>query len=588
MEIKVKCIAPYRGLRDLLLDVASEDPMLNIDVEVADLEEALPIIKRAEHENYDVIVSRGGTATFIRKHVSIPVVDIPVSGYDILRILTLVKDSNSKLAIIGFPNICEGAMTVSNLIDFEIPIYPINKVSEVRLTLEKAIQEGAQIILGDAVTVKTAEDMGYHGILITSGRESIQDMILEVKHVHDIYLKGHENIRFLQRIVDNNPIGTMICDKKGAIRLLNQSTREIVGEIKEVPSELKYLLKDQTKSETLLLEHVHINHQSYSVKIVPDQDLFIIYLEPNKNLYFSTLEVVKTPEQLTTFAQIIGSSYELNKTIKIAKAYASTDHHIWISGEAGTGKSNFAEAIYHSSNRTNGRFYSVNCHLIDEKKLANDLFGSETKQGLLQVPSPDTLFLQSVELLSASFQLQLVNEIRKGTNIRIISSSRISYKKLLKDQSFNQELLHVIGEHHLVVPPLRERAEDIEEIVRVMIAQYNSKYGKQVVGIREDVLSNLIDYRWPGNLRELKNIVGELLTLTKSHYIELEEWNTVWQRYKEIEERGDSRSIIDLSKTWDEIEKQILEEVLKEEGMNQSKTAKRLGISRATLWRKLQ
>src|SRR5947209_854897 len=125
MKIKVLAIAPYPGLKGLLESISQEDSRIQMDIEVADLQNAIPIVDGAKGQPYDVIISRGGTSSVIRNHVSTPVVDIPVSGYDILRVLTLVKDSNTKVAIIGFPNICRGAAAVSSLLDFEIPIYPI-------------------------------------------------------------------------------------------------------------------------------------------------------------------------------------------------------------------------------------------------------------------------------------------------------------------------------------------------------------------------------------------------------------------------------------------------------------------------------
>ena len=589
MKIKVKGIAPYQGLRDLLLKVAGEDSRFSIDVEIADLEEALPLVLKAEEQNYDVIVSRGGTASFIREHVSIPVVDIPVSGYDILRVLTLIKDSNSRLAIIGFPNICEGAVTVSSLLNFEIPIYSINHESEVRETLKKAVKEGAQIVLGDVVTVNTAQEMGHHGILITSGIESIQEMFAEVKRIHDIYTKGYEKAQFFQYIVSNFPIGTLVIDKKGSIQYMNDCVQQWLGNLEVLPSDLDFLLKvNGIQKDSIHFEHVLINNISYHLKSVPHGENVLIYLEPNKSPYMSEFDMVQMPEQISSFAQIMGSSDKITKTIKRAKAYAKTNKQVWISGEVGTGKASFAEAIHSTSSRNRGRFYHVACQSINEGKLATELFGTETKMGLLRIPSNDTLYLEAIDKLSVSFQERLANELRKGSNLRVISSSSVPFKNLLNDTTFHQELLHLVGEYQLVIPPLRDRTEDIEEIARVLIAKHNSIYGKQVVGIREEVLSQLVEYQWPGNLKELENIIGELLALAKGHYIGKEEWNQVWERYSFTKELSPTSTRIDLKSTWDQIEKQIIEEVLKEEGMNQSRAAKRLGISRATLWRKLQ
>lgn len=209
MKIKVLAIAPYPGLKGLLESISHEDSRIEMDIEVADLQNAIPIVDRAKGQPYDVILSRGGTSSVIRKHVSTPVVDIPVSGYDILRVLTLVKDSNTKVAIIGFPNICRGADAVSSLLDFEIPIYSIEQANEVHAALQKAFDHGAKIVLGDAITVRTAEEMGYNGILITSGRESVLEALSEVKRIYDVILKAQENERFFEHILEHHRTGVL-------------------------------------------------------------------------------------------------------------------------------------------------------------------------------------------------------------------------------------------------------------------------------------------------------------------------------------------------------------------------------------------
>ena len=368
---------------------------------------------------------------------------------------------------------------------------------------------------------------------------------------------------------------------------MNDCVRQWIGDRKKLPLELEFLLKIKgIEMERMVFEHVHIHHQSFHVKSVPHGEYVFLYLEPNAKQDMSQLHHIQMPIRISSFAQIIGSSDKLTKAVKRGKAYAKTDKHVWISGESGTGKATFAEAIYSASLRNQSRFYSVSCQMLNEEKLKLELLGTETKLGLLQVPSKDTLYLKDIDKLSPSFQELLATELRKGTSVRVICSSTVSFHKLLEDEHVLHELLHLLGECQLEIPPLRHRTEDIEEIARVFIAKHNVIYGKQVVGMREEVVSQLKNYRWPGNVSELQNRMGELLVLAKGHYIGSEEWDLVWEGYSKEEEYVTEN--IDLNGTWEQIEKQILKEVLKKEGMNQSRTAKRLGISRATLWRKLQ
>lgn len=594
-KIKVKGIAPYPGLRDLLLDIAKEDDRIEMDVEIADLEEALPIVLQAEKQKYDVIVSRGGTAQLIRKHVSIPVVDIPVSGYDILRVLTLIKDSNSKPAIIGFPGICQGAATVSSLLNLEIPVYPVHHESEVRGALERATNQGAQIVLGDVVTVRTAQEMGYHGILITSGRESVQEMLTELVYVHDIYMKGQEKARFYEELLQHDTTGVLAVRANGDILYANPAAQAWLGNADAIPPAVASLLSaDQPDGTTVTAEHVAIQDRLCDIRIAArtkeEPSAFVLYLQESKGVPPQPFREIQTPERLAAFAQVIGSSREIAKTVKRAQTYAQTNKSVWLTGEMGSGRMHFAQAIHVASRQGRHRFYSVCCSSAEEERLAEELFGTEGKPGLLTTASGGTLYLEEADKLSVRLQDQLAAELQKGGRLRLIASSTLSPGQVAKRGGFSSLLLHQLAECQLRIPPLRERVEDIGELARVLIAHHNSAYGKHIVGIREEVIERLAEYDWPGNLKEFENVVEEMLLLTEGHYVGLEEWQEAWQRYS-AETRAGNGGLplggLNLEGTWEEIERQILLHVLKEEGMNQSRAAKRLGINRTTLWRKL-
>lgn len=598
MKIKVLAVAPYPGLSDLLKEMSREHPNIEMDIEIADLQEAVPVVKQAEREGIEVIVSRGGTASLIREHVSIPVVDIPVSGYDILRVLTLVKDSNSRVAIIGFPNVCRGAATVSSLIGFEIPIYPIERETEVRTALRKAFKKGAQIVLGDVVTVRTAQEMGYHGILITSGRESIEEAFEEVMRVYEMERKGREKIKLYEAVLSHDPHGILAVDPKGVIQYGNRAAADLLGiEEDELPgnrlNRVSPPLYDLIKNDERIqrkTESVRMHDHGLKVDVVPcstgSGSKMIFYLKPDDHLSGRALTHVQA--RVATFAQIIGSSDEIRQTIKRAKAFAKTDKNIWITGEGGSGRSLFAQAIHSASRRNQVAFFRLSCGL-DEDELEGVLFGTD-EPGLLDSPLAGTIYLEDIWQMSERLQQKLLQKLRNGTRQRIIVSSSVPGMKLVKQERFHKELLFLLGELQLSVPPLRKRAEDIEEIARVLIASHNSQYGKQIVGLRDEVLEQLMEYPWPGNLKELENVMEEMLLLTKGHYVGGKEAEAVLERHRSGMNEKDSgkRAEIDLTGSWDEIEQRILLYILREEGMNQSRAAKRLGINRSTLWRKLR
>lgn len=646
MTIKVLGIAPYPGVKDLLLQLSKRDPDLSINVEIADLQEALPIVRNAERQGYDVIVSRGGTASLIRRHVSLPVVDIPVSGYDILRAMTLIKDSNSKIAIVGFPNVCQGAATVSSLLDFEIPIYAIERETEVRSALKKAFRHGAQIVLGDVVTVRTAKEMGYNGILITSGPESVQEALAEVKRVHAIYRKAQENARLYKAILDAVPRGIVAAGPDGRIRYLNRCAMDILGcqdvperaaNLADLSPELAGLLAEAARSESFAsyaessaglpdgpegLEPsapwgqetgmsqsgsdagrsvgqpgpIRLGGRLYSVQLAVHDDKaepdWLIYLEPVKGQAEAgpsrPMSPVRQLAGTVTFSQIIGSSRAIRQAIARAKSFAQTDKHIWITGEPGSGRSLFAQAVHSASSRADQSFYMVSCLGVPPAELEAALFGNREQTGLLETNTGGTLYLAEIDRLPLDLQEKLVTVLQKGVAVRIIASSTVPWANLAESGEFCRELALLLGELYLSIPPLRERPDDIPELARVMIASHNSQFGKQIVGIRQQVLKRLMEYNWPGNVQEFQQVLEEMLILTKGHYVGETAADAVWERYENMRPPQNNRAFaIDLSGTWEQIEQRILLRVLQEEGMNQSRAARRLGINRTTLWRKL-
>lgn len=605
MKINVLAIAPYVGLRDLLLEMVQEETSIRMDVEIADLHEAIPLVQLAEERGYNMIVSRGGTASLIRRHTTLPVVDIPVSGYDILRVLTLVRKANSKVAIIGFPNICNAVSEVSSLLDFEIPTFSIGDPSEVRSALRQAFQADVQIVLGDAVTVRATQEMGYHGILITSGRESIGDMFREVRRVFDVYKQGQEKVAFYRDILDGDTRAIFALDRNKNVMYLNKAAGSMIGGKTEeevsgtgiqilFPVLHKLIQQFEASPETKdLLQFLHVGDRQYKVSVAAHGNAeschYLLSLDSIENWRNERRFAAYIPSRLTTFHQLIGSSPIHKKTISRARKYAETDRHVWISGEKGTGKSLFAQAIHSASKRHDQGFYMIPCGEMTKQELDALLNGTHDELGLPETGFAGTLYLNNVDMLDRAAQEKWLQVIRRYKSIRFLASSSTTLNRLKGRADFNQDLITALSELHITIPPLRERMEDLEEIVRVMIASYNSQSGKQIVGFRDSAMDELMQYEWAGNLRELENAIHEMLILTKGNYVESKEAVLVIDRYTQSASLNAAAASVqmDLSGSLEEIERRIIMHVLQEEGMNQSKTCKRLGINRTTLWRKI-
>ncbi|MBA2941139.1 PrpR N-terminal domain-containing protein [Paenibacillus sp. CGMCC 1.16610] len=608
MQIKVLAIAPYPGLKGLIENIAKEEPRIKIDIEVADLHNALPIVHAAKGK-YDVILSRGGTSTLIKSQVTTPVVDIPVSGYDILRVLTLVKNSNSKVAIIGFPNICRGVAEVSSLLDYEIPIYSVDRADDVPEALQKAFEKDAQIVLGDVVTVNTAEQMGYNGILITSGRESVLEALEEVKRIYEFVWKAQESEHLFEHILEHHRTGVMAVNESGGILYANEAAASLLGYNSAVirgmnlagidPIWSRYL-EEAGKGTTSDVNKQTKWFQKRQVSIeiiVPSKQnrlsyQYFIYLYPSENQLNSTATYnFQVTDRIATFAQVMGSSSVIMQAIKRAKAMAQTRNPIWISGEEGSGKQLFCQAIHSASESAGDALYIIPCEQLSEEEQEAVLLGTDDYPGLLFKESVGTICLENIQHISQRLQRKLLSTMKTGTNVRLIVTTSHPIKLMLKKEEMEPTFVLAFMDMYISLPPLRERLEDIDEIARVLIANYNSRHGKQIVGIRQEVLEDdLMHKLWPGNIHQLRIVLESMLACTNGHYIGLNEAKEGWQKVKESlqNEASSQLATINLSGTWDEIEQRILLEILEKEGMNQSKAAKRLGINRSTLWRKLK
>ena len=602
MNIKVKAIAPYIGLKDLILELAKEHPDLKIDVEVGDLREGLRVAKIAEQQGYDLIISRGGTFSLIKENVSLPVIEIPVSGYDILRVLTLIKDYKGKVGIIGFSNITEGAAAISKLMDLDIARFTVGHESEVEGALNKAIDNGVEVVIGDVITIHVAGKLGLKGILITSGRESVTETLENVYRVNEILKMKEKKLQLMDKLLEDDPRGILIVKEDKQIIYINKKAQFLFPYFRNGERlEESILNPDKNQFESYLLNNsnspVVVSKKVDKIKdfnvwiyyFIDYQDVKTVFLDLNKH------KLRSDKKDLANFGQFINTSKQMKNTLEHAKRYAEKKENVWIIGEKGTGKEMLAEAIHTGSYLKNGPFATISFYLIESKSIDEILFTTK-EQGLLELCQGGTLYLEGIEQAPKEIYGKIILELKKWPNIRLILSSQISLSDFLSKNERQASFYHSINPLLLLIPPLRERKEDIEDLIRLFIAEFNSKYGKQLVGIKDDALKKIMNYDWPGNVYELEKTIEEAISLTKEYYLDKKDLSfAVNVNRSAINNKimdfdgNNSETFINLkNKTLEEIESMIIDMILKEEGMNQSKAAKRLGINRSTLWRKIR
>jgi transcriptional regulator with PAS, ATPase and Fis domain len=240
---------------------------------------------------------------------------------------------------------------------------------------------------------------------------------------------------------------------------------------------------------------------------------------------------------------IIGNSPLLNFAIETAIQVAPTDVSVFINGESGTGKEAMPQVIHHSSSRKHNPYIAVNCGAIPEGTIDSELFGHEkgsftgaheSRKGYFEVADTGTIFLDEVAELPLSTQVRLLRVLETGefikvgssktikTNVRIIAATNMNIPKAIKDGKFREDLFFRLNTVPILMPPLRERLEDIHLLFRKFSSDFAEKYRMPVLKLNEGAIDLLSTYRWPGNVRQLKNIAEQMSVLEKERLINRE------------------------------------------------------------------
>lgn len=590
--MKVMAIAPYDGLKELMLRLGEKEEF-ELQVEVGDLQRGVVLAKEAVNNGVDIIISRGGTAELIQKEVPIPVVEIEVSGYDMLRVLTLVKDYPGKTAIVGFSPISEGAATISGILDINFSTFRVTDEKEVEPILIDLKKEGYQMIIGDVITVKKAEGLGLNGILLTSGKESVAKAFQLAKKIHSLFSTLKNNYLLSNRIIQEEKEGIVVYNQDYQAIFSNQYFNEKMKRSFEENINLQDAINEVFKKRSLKMLSKH-EGSILSINAYPLQDLdspLVVFrtkawksIDEENIQGISLVSSLSDHQSVKYFHNMVTNSKEMKSTVKRAELYRDEQAPVWISGEEGTGKESLAYFMHFSSEKRNYPLLILDCKLIADAQWEL-LFNSEQTPNVLAHHENGTVYFKNIDHLSNGIQRKLFYYLSNSSlKCRIISSSTKDAHSLLNNSRFEHDLYFYLAALTLHLPSLVDRREDIESIALIYINEYNTKYGKQIVGIRSDAREELENFYWSGNINQLKQIIEECVLAAKGPYLEKYDIHAVLDGKRQAVEKVH----LDLSGTLEEIEQKIIRMVWLEEGKNQTKTAERLGINRTTLWRKLK
>ncbi len=457
------------------------------------------------------------------------------------------------------------------------------------------------------------------GMLMASAR-AIEEQIKLEQAMQDIDLHS----KLLGNIIDSISDGLIYLSIDGQIKEINYIARKMLGHVNT--SGLK--IRDIFSRDILKIiggENGHIFDEEMNLKTDRGRYRCFVTATPVKDSQgelIGAVAILKKPSDIHslahriagtqaryTFADIIGSDSGFVQTLNLARNAAKSPSNILLQGESGTGKELVAQAIHNASNRCRGAFMAINCSAIPKELLESELFGYEEgtftgaikggKPGKFELADGGTVLLDEIGDMPLNMQATLLRVIQEKrvtrlgsaksipVDIRIIASSNKEIQGMVRKGSFREDLFYRLNVVNIALPSLRERKKDIPLLVDYFIKKMNFKLNKSVSGITPECMEELIDYPWPGNIRELENIIEYSVNVCENNRMieprclpdELKD-----KRGREMKQGQIATNII----TLEELEKRHIENILEAYDGNKTRASRDLGIDRGTLYNKIK
>jgi len=434
---------------------------------------------------------------------------------------------------------------------------------------EVGVRESLKMILKKEYEVFLAKDAEE---AFSKIKEQSPDVILL-----DIILPGLDGLRVLERIKQNDPDSIVIM-------ITATNTAKTAVEAMKLGA-YHYVTKPFDNDELRL-----IISRSLSEKALKQE------------LLFRREEMDKSFD----FEKIIHKSNVMKDIFKVVKQIADSKSTALIMGESGTGKELISRAIHYNSNRKNYPFVTINCAAIPETLIESELFGHEKgaftnaiekKLGRFEVAHQGTLFLDEIGELSLATQAKILRFLEEKefnrvggsktmkVDVRLITATNKDLNQLIKKGNFREDLYYRINVVPIVIPPLRDRKEDIPLLIDHFINKFNVENNKNVKGFNKEAIELMMQYEWPGNVRELENLVERVIALTSAEYIPLSELPLSFKNIPKT--NGLKESVLDGKVSFiqaeEEFEREVILDALKRTNHIQSHAAEILGISRRIL-----
>jgi two-component system NtrC family response regulator len=408
---------------------------------------------------------------------------------------------------------------------------------------------------------------------------------------------GNEGIR----AVKENVIDIVLSDFK----MPDKTGLEVLEEVKKINPEISFVILTAYGTIENAVKAMRLGAFDYISKPVDldELDLMIERIIENRNLR-SEIHILKGQlKEKFKIDSFISHSTKMEEVLSMASRAADSKATVLITGESGTGKEVLAKSIHYVSNRKDKPFIAVNVPALPATLLESELFGHEkgaftgaekTKKGRFELADGGTIFLDEIGDIPINLQVKLLRVLQEhqierlgstesiSIDVRIIAATHQNLEQKITDGNFREDLYYRLNIVSLNIPPLRERKEDILPLIEHFVEKYSKENGKQKLSLSKETVDTIIKYNYPGNVRELENIIERAVVLSRSHTITLNDLPNVVKGFKAEKEIpvNDDMTLIEQV---EELEKKLIYDALTKSNGNQSQAGRILGLTERNL-----
>ena len=588
-RIRILAIAPYAGMRRLLEEAkAVRTDEIELTICVGDWEEGLRLAREMmEHQEFDVILSRGGTAKLLRKRLGLPVVAIPFSISDMLRDIKMFDHYVGKFAIVGVGDVTKNARIVCDILQKDIQIRTIEQPEETEAVIAGLKAEGVSLVICDRVRYQAAQKVGLNAIFSMASMESIFAGIDEAVRVVRANVAVYRQNELLREALTHDDeavilygpdrsviVSSISKEKNGDLLLEALSTSRVTGGGRQ-----EFLKKFRGKLYSIKTRILVHDGEEYT--------LLRISGRPNAFSSKEYISIYQAIEDETESTDDRNTANMTGRTFELIQKYAVSPVPLLILGEPGTGKDKTAKLLYRMGDYCEKPLFIVDCSAVRSPEWEQLLLADDSPFAVIDT----AIHFKDLDTLGAQ-DVQLFFQYAKTTGF--LRRNRVTISMTLGSPREAEIRPILLNEHRCIafpLPPLRERIEELPNILALYTNQMNMKFGKQIVGFSQEALAHMTAYPWPRNLDQLHWVMREIALLTENAYVTAETVKVVLAKEEKLEHANvPAAGKLPLSpdQTLEEMTYEIVCTVLAEEHGNKERTAARLGIGRTTLWRILK